>query len=188
MSRWHRHWIETEDHQLQFYWGVKRVEWIAKKLERSPWGVVHRARALNLGPFERGNISMRRFAEISGFAQAAILRAARRAGIALHRATPGTTLTPRPHRRWAITDDQQEALIEELFRSSSTHVYADDVGAARSTKGKWGVGKKPKECLRCGTSERPHCARGLCTSCYNRPFKQKARMLQAKGTASNKEP
>lgn len=162
-------WLKTEDHQLQFYWGVKRVEWIANRLDRTPWGVVHRASALKLGPFENETISMRRFETLSGYNASQIRKAAHRAGLLLHRATPGSPVRSRPKRLYAITEEQQEVLLKELLATTtrSSHVYADKPGDRRTTKGKWGVGKKPLQCVRCGRSSRPHCAKGMCASCYN---------------------
>lgn len=188
-NRRNRRWLETEDHQLQFFWGAKRVEWIAKRLGRTPWGVVHRASALKLGPFEREAISMKRFVELSGYSPSQVKKAARRAGLTLHRATPGSPARSRPKRLFAITEEQQEILLKELLSATSTHLYEDRPGDLRTTKGKWGVGKKPPACVRCGTSSRPHCSKGMCASCYNGILKkQKRAMLKAAAPDLNKEP
>jgi hypothetical protein len=166
-------WTEEEDHLLHFYWGARAVPWIANKLKRSAWSVTRRALELDLGPFERGTLSMKQFCERSGFLQHQVLRVARSLNMIIRRAQPGSPLAPRPKRRYAIDDDQQEALLEGLLKvtEKSSHVYRDKPGDARSTKGKWGVGKKPPACLRCATNERPHCSLGLCSSCYNRRYK-----------------
>lgn len=172
-----RPWKKEEDHLLEFFWGSHKIHWIAKRLQRTPWAVTHRALDLKLGPFERGTISMKQFCERSGFLQHQVIRAARKIGTKLHRAQPGSPINPRPQRRYAIDDDQQEALLAELLRltKKSSHVYKDGIGDKRSTKGRWGVGKKPVRCNRCGTKDRPHFSGGLCASCYNRRYKKRQR-------------
>lgn len=175
-SEHRRPWSVTDQDKLMFWWGTFKLSTIAARLNRTPWAVTQQALKLKLGAFERGNISMRKFSELSGYNRSQILKAAKRAGIKLHRATPGAPVRSRPRRLYAITDDQQEALLKELLSSSSTHVYIDKIGDARTTKGRWGVGKKPAACLRCGTSSRPHVSKGLCASCYNGISKRNKKM------------
>lgn len=169
-----RPWTKDEDHVLEFFWGSHTVHWIASKLKRTPWAVTHRALDLKLGPFERGMVSMRQFCERSGFLQHQVILAAKKLNIIIHRAKPGSPIKSRPQRRYSIDDDQQEVLLAELLRltKKSSHIYRDKPGDARSTKGAWGVGKKPPACTRCGTADRPHTSRGLCASCYNRRYKK----------------
>lgn len=173
-----RPWSDIDKDRLQFWWGVFKVATIAKRLDRTPWGVARMATQLKLGPFANETVSMAKFASYSGFKDTQILKAADRLGIVLQRITPGTPLRSRPQRNYAITEAQQQVLLEELLKAteSSTHIYADRPGDKRSTKGRWGVGKKPARCLRCGTNERPHCSKGLCASCYNGTHKRKKAM------------
>lgn len=170
-----RPWTKEEDHLLEFFWGSHNVTWIAKRIKRTPWSITHRALDLKLGPFERGTISMRKFCQRSGFLQHQVLRAARHLNIHVFRATPGSPIKSRPQRRYAIDDDQQELLLSKLLELTrvSSHVYEDKLGAPRTTKGRWGVGKKPAACTVCGTAERPHFAKDKCASCYNRKYKKR---------------
>jgi hypothetical protein len=174
-TRIKRRWSRAEDNQLIFLWGSHPVAAIAAKLKRTPWGVTHRASALGLGPFQQESASMVKFCELSGFTAGQVKKMASRLGLCLHRTGIGSPVPGSPRRAFAISEEQQEQLLPALLQaaSRSSHIYLDRSQDSRSTKGRWGVGKKPPECLSCGKNHTPHFARGQCASCYNKKYKKR---------------
>lgn len=161
-----KHWTDEDDHILRAMWSAYTVETIAKRLGRTPKGVICHAQALDLGAPSRGSWTMQALVAHLGYCDRAIKNAARRAGVALDRRAFTTTLLANGHHarratRFALDDDEVELIISELQAAPHSRVFASLVG-------EWGTGRKPAACLDCGTSERPHFARGLCRRCYSR--------------------
>jgi hypothetical protein len=159
-----KHWTPDEDQRLMSWWGAFTVETIAIRLDRSPKGVIDRAKALDLGAPSRGLWSMNALVAHLGYCDRAIKTAARRAGVSLVRRAITTTLGRDGHHakrstRFALDDDEVAAILTELLASPFDRVMA-------SRRGEWGTGRKPAACRGCGTSDRPHFARGLCRRCY----------------------
>lgn len=170
-----RRWKPAEDNQLIFMWGANPIAAIAAKLKRTPWGVAHRATALGLGPFQQESVSLNKFCELSGFHPSQVKKMAKRLSLHLMRADPSSPEASSPRRLFAISEEQQELLLPALLKAAarSSHVYADRPGDDRTTKGAWGVGKKPPCCMSCGKNHTPHFARGKCASCYNKKYKKR---------------
>jgi hypothetical protein len=161
-----KHWTEDEDHRLMSWWGAYTVETIAKRLGRTPKGVIDRAKLLGLGAPSRGTWTMQALVAHLGYCDRAIKTAAKRAGVSMDRRAFTTTLGPDGHHarratRYSLDDDEVDRIIAELQAAPRSRVLA-------SLAGEWGVGRKPAACLDCGTDERPHFARGLCRRCYSR--------------------
>lgn len=158
-------WEAEEERILRGWWGIRSVKWLGRKLGRSPRAITARARKLGLGSPRSAvdGMSLRGFAKHSGFSEGKILNAAEHLGIHL-RKSPAARLRKRSGKAhpiltahvYSIDPDQRAALLEYLLEAPTF------IGRSRE----WGTGKKPRSCLRCHGTERPHKARGLCGRCY----------------------
>lgn len=175
-NRHRRVWTKNEDHELQFYWGERSLTWLAEHFQRTEWGVSQHARALGLGPASRGtdSVSMRELERRSGFSVPKILQAAEALKLRLWRIETSDPAHRSPKRAYAINEDQVERLIEYML--ANPLIYSNAPNAQRTTKGLWGVGKKPLVCASCGRNDRPHCAKDKCKICYNAGFKKRGMM------------
>lgn len=168
-----KHWSETDDDYLQYYWGEQSVVAIAAHLKRTPWSVLIRgAKHLKLGPMYRGSWSLRALAKHSGFSIEKVNSAIKKLGMVVRRSHAGVEALKgkKRSRRRALTDDQVDTLINYMLEHPQ--IYGDEPGAKRTTNGAWGVGTKPPSCVKCGGTDRPHEARGLCTRCYMAPYRK----------------
>jgi len=170
-----RHWTETEDKKLFIEWSNLSVFAIAKKLQRTPWGIAQRARALKLGPFSHGNgISMREFERYSGFSSMKIKAAVKALGLQLPRIIPSDPAHKSPLRRFMIDEDHQDALLKHML--DNPLYFMNEPGAGKTTKGVWGIGRKAPRCKICKRNDIPHFAKDKCKRCYQIKYtKQKAR-------------
>lgn len=166
-------WTHEENEYLQYNWGEKPLIIMARKLGRTPWAVlVHGSRNLKLGTMHRGTWSLRMLSDHSGFSVEKIKNAIEKLGIVVRRSHTGAQALKgrKRSRRRALTEDQAEALIDYML--DNPQIYRDEPGAKRTTRGVWGVGSKPAYCVKCGTTEKPHEAKGFCTSCYQARFRR----------------
>lgn len=139
------------------------MEAIAKRLERTPAGVILRARVLDLGVPGRGLIGLKALAKRLGYDAKAVIRAAKRAGVPLsYRRLPTTNIRSGKPRgvNYGFEDDDVDAIVAELRSSPNPNIITT------TRHGEWGTGTKPPACLDCGRSDRKHSARGLCGACY----------------------
>lgn len=166
-----RPWTFKERVYLEFYWGLYSLERLARDLGRTTWGIAEQAVKLKLGPFSKNHLSINEFSRISGFSNTKIMRTARHLGMQLARVRLSTPMQPRKKRRYALTEKQQQRLLEVML--AREYIYEDLPGNARTTQGRWGVGKKPERCVKCGQNEKSHYAKGMCRICYNAGFKKK---------------
>lgn len=172
-DRHRKDWTTEEDDKLTMWWGLWTLTKISQKLARTPWGVSCRARHLGLGSPARSTWSIRSVAKYSGFSEEKINHAIEKLGISVHRAKTGNPRGPRD--RWsraALDDETVDTVIDYMLKNA--YIWTDAPGMARSTKGAWGVGKKPPQCVKCGRSDRPHMARGECRACYMGKFRREA--------------
>lgn len=165
-------WTEHEDRVLQFHWGSKTLPVLSTMLHRSRWAVHSRARTLKLGAASRGTWSLRRVARYSGFSENKVVQALSKLGI-----HGGWAINGAPqrhgrarHKQRALNDEHVDLIVQ--FMLDTPYIYTDAPGKQRTTSGVWGVGKKPAACVVCGRSDRPHEARGHCTTCYQRLFRK----------------
>lgn len=167
-----RRWTVADDDKLQFWWGYFSLRTIAMRLDRTPWAIAQRARMLKLGPFSKGLgvSSMRAFERFSGFSILKIRAAAQALSITINRMQVSDPAHGRPKRQFAITEDQQAALLKHMLEHPL--YYKNLPGAGKTTKGVWGIGRKPSACVRCGRNDRPHFAKGKCNSCYSAKYKK----------------
>jgi biotin operon repressor len=167
-----RRWTKDEDRAIEWNWGSLSVFDIAKKLGRTPHAIQQRAqKVLEMGPASRGTWSVRALSRHSGFSEAKVENAIQKLGMHV---TWALRTDPRNKnkkiKRRAITEEQAEDLIQYMLEQP--YVWTDAPGASRSTKGAWGVGKKPACCVKCGSAERRHVAKGLCLRCYQGKFRR----------------
>ncbi len=172
-------WTTDEDLSLEFQWGEKRLERIARNLSRTPSAVLNRARQMGLGSHRQGTKTLKGMAERSGYAVSTLKLAAERAGVILRRNVQPDPRWARPTSNswYAISYDQEEAIlaaIREVFDGDRARYHP-------SRKGEWGGRArgldKPPACLECGTSERPHYSKGLCARCYDRARRARKRAI-----------
>ncbi len=166
MKHWTTEGPDSDEGRLRNWWGVYTPTTIAARLQRTPSGVINKAKTLGLGAPGRGLWTMQTLVAKLGYCDRAIKNAAIRAGIPLvSRRQPTTTLLPDgTHARtswwWGFDDDDMDAIVVELNGTPSGRVMS-------SRSGEWGTGRKSIACLACGTHERPHFARGMCRRCYS---------------------
>lgn len=168
-------WTAAEDDRLSFWWGSVSAATIGKRLGRTPGAVISRGcKVLKLGPPRRGWLSMVDIERRSGFSRKQIIRAAKRARVQLRRQPDYHGNMRRVSKKWknyAISHEAAERIIAELLKRPSVRHH-------ESMRGEWGGPRKPDTCRDCETTDRPHCARGLCTNCYERRRRGKRRKGQ----------
>ena len=173
-SRHRRVWTDEEDHKLMFFWGAISLPSSATKLDRTAWAVAQRARALQLGPFSRGDgLSMRAFCRYSGFSDMKVWAAVEALGLLLRRMPTSDPEHRSPRRAYLISEEQQEKLLEHMLEHEV--YFKNKPGSGKTEKGVWGIGKKPEACLDCHRADKPHFAKGKCKYCYSRPYKEMTR-------------
>lgn len=170
VSRSGTRWTQEEDDQLAHWWTHLSAKKIGELIGRSEQAVINRGRVLGLGSPRGEYLSLSELERTSGYAQSTIKLAAQRLGITLRR-QPVYQKAWRPKkggrrkhnygRNYAIPREQADAVLAELAR------VPDGKRRQLTYRGEWG-GPKPDKCLGCGTSERPHCAKGLCARCYRK--------------------
>lgn len=168
-------WTPEEEKFLQWNWGVISPFDIAKKLGRTPWGVAqHATKILDLGAASRGTWSIKAVARYSGFDEAKVWHAIEKLGLNIAYAirTDPRRGTKRKTKKRALTDEQVDEVIKYMMEHPI--IFSDAPGKQRTTAGVWGIGTKPPQCTKCGTTERPHVAKGLCTRCYQGKFRREA--------------
>lgn len=169
-SRHNLPWTEKELACLHFHWGALPLPEIAKRLNRTPLGVEKKARDIGLGIPRQGLMTLREFEKHSGFSIPKIRAAMRILGIRAMRRYSACVGAQRSS-AYALTEEERERLL--AFMLKTPHAFRNMRGSGKTEAGVWGVGRKPHACLRCGTHERPHCAKGLCKPCYSSENKAK---------------
>jgi hypothetical protein len=112
---------------------------------------------------------LQQFAKLSGFSPGKITASAAALGLKLrgaHRSSTRRKKSGRSH-KLAISEEQQEELLTYMLARPKVWKTTGE----RTAGGVWGVGKKPSACRTCGRNEKPHYARGLCQSCYQKELK-----------------
>lgn len=164
-----RRWTEKDDAYLEFNWGALSPSVIAKELGRTHSAVYQKARDRGLGPAHRGTMTIGEFAEYSGYSVSKIKHALSAMGRNIQHAWRSTPGGGRGKSRYTTIDiELQEELLSFLLSQPTCRIYDDAPGSPRTTRGKWGVGRKPPVCVVCGTADHPHYARGKCVKCYER--------------------
>lgn len=170
-ERHEQRWTDHEKDLLSFWWGTFSLHTIAKRLRRTTWGVSQMAKALKLGPFSKGTISMEHFEKLSGFSRPKIHATAKALGLRLDRVVKSEPRPARKARPFAITEDQQEVLLEHMLKNPIFHT--NKPGNRKTTQGAWGVGWKPAACEGCNRNDIPHYAKGRCSTCHRRLLRNK---------------
>jgi hypothetical protein len=179
-------WEPHQDEFLQHYWGKRPIDWIAATMKRTLWAVYRRAAHLKLGAFHKDRMTLTKFSQLSGFGIVQICTAASRLGVRLFKYGSSLPSVESPN-TYALSPELQASLMEFLMDQTkdSSFVHANRPGAQRTTRGMWGVGRKPASCLHCERSDKPHFATGLCQSCYNKPYKGTRRRALPDFTTDN---
>jgi hypothetical protein len=167
-----RPWTEEQDRQLAFDWGVFSLDTIARRHGRTPMAIVQRAKKLSLGAPSRGTLTVCGLAEATGYGRSQIRSAARALGIVIGKRTSAYVAKHRNRRYTSIDEEDVERIIAFLgSRPDGARIRAE-------VKGAWGGpgrgGPKPEGCVSCGTSERPHYAKGMCGRCYDKRRKNRS--------------
>lgn len=168
-KRANRHWTPAEKKMLALLWGTMSVVPLSKKLGRSVDSIVNRARQMGLGSPSRGTKPLNQLCRESGYHPKQIRYALKNLGMALqYKFDTRHPKEPRVYRQYAITFDQEEAILAYLAKHpDGSPVYCNAPGY-RTKEGQWGVGKKPPACLDCKRTDRPHRGHGLCGTCHTR--------------------
>ena len=171
-----RRWTHIEDVRLELLWCETDIVDIAKQLRRSVCAVRHRSRYLKL-PTRSVYLTLREAARSTGYAITTIQLALHELKIR-RRPKPRVSCwranrVGRRSRDYGISEDELERVVvwlkaQPTWRAARTH-------SKRVAVGCWGIGTKPEQCIRCGTADRPHRARGMCTRCLQRFYEQRRR-------------
>jgi hypothetical protein len=170
----HRLWTRGETNRLIIHWGTKDLVALAQMLGRTPQAITERAKKLHLGTQNRGTKTMQQIRRESGYELSRLWAAVDILGLVIHR---GLRMDPRQTKathRFAVSEEQEAAILQFLGTQLDGRRLFSYRGT-RTQNGVWGVGLKPPACLSCGTSARPHCARGCCANCYARQRKRAKR-------------
>lgn len=175
-----RRWSAQETERLRHLWVAQPPDRLASLLGRSEDSVVCKARSMGLGNSEARLKTLRAIERETGYSYERLRSALRKlwpgGGIKAVRLSTYKRLsmesTKRSPWRWALDEIQEQRLLEFLkARPDGEPIFRDLKGAGRTTKGVWGVGRKPKECRVCASDLKPHYAKGLCGPCYQSAFK-----------------
>jgi hypothetical protein len=160
-------WTAADNQTLAQLWGRKSIDAIAKELGRSVCAIQARAIRLRLGPASRGLMTMKEFMEQTGYCRRRVLNAAVRLNIRFRRLfrTSARKRKKNTPRRIIISTEQQVRLLEFLAKVPDGEKLFSGKGTM-SPAAEWGTGRKPPACLGCQSTNKPHCARGRCASCY----------------------
>lgn len=186
-------WTPQECRRVVLWWGWVDIATIARRLHRTPRAVQHLGQRLQLGHV-RETETLQQFTARTGYTDKQVLKAVAALGIVLRRKARVSVRRNDGRRRRvnvgargqgaarAITEEQGAAIVEWL-REQTRHCWRLQSGG-KVREGVWGVGRKPKCCRKCGTTERPHAAKGMCGQCYDRTrqstpeAKERARLRQ----------
>lgn len=162
-----RKWSEEDRALLRKLWGRRDLLTIARRLGRTPEAVTAMARRQRLGvPWHTFGKTLGELEREHGFKRSKILSAMKKLGMELRPHRSRTDIRFKRKTRQLVRKADIPVLLETLEKAP--RIYTDVTGHGRSTKGVWGVGKKPACCTTCGTTERPHYAKGRCQRCYDR--------------------
>lgn len=167
------YWTQEEITHLQFHWGYRSIAKLSQDLSRGVHAITRKAQDLKLGPPSKRGMSINAFSRYSGFSITKIKKAAEFLGEPLRRSWSGDASRGNKGKtvRYLIELELQERLLEVMLEHE--YIWLNRRGDSKSTRGAWGVGRKPPCCAACGTDERPHYAKGKCRSCYNKKYKKK---------------
>lgn len=156
-------WTPDDDRALAIAWPSGGPRAAAEALGRSVASCALRARALGLPPPAPGCLSLRAFANASGYTYERCARAAVTLGIRLLEAPLASGgRTPGASRR-VVSPADQERLVAYLTGPQPKRRGCPP--GPQTPRWQWGTGKKPPACVRCGRTDRPHRARGHCQTC-----------------------
>ena len=168
----HCRWSREEEERLRMLWPEYSLHSIACRMGRTMRAISVRAFQLELGNPDENTQTMRAFLRATGYSIARVFAAAIRLGIEFRRSRRQDPRQRSQTVRWAITDEQGEKILRFLAGvPDGKRLYTNR--ALRSDRGVWDVGIKPPCCRECGTTARPHRAKGRCASCYVRRFRER---------------
>ncbi len=165
-------WTPKEDKRMLIRWGVDDLVVIATLLGRTPYGVAHRARVLGLATPNRGTFTLNHIMRVSGHSYSRARSVLRLLHIAPPRAMRMRLEQPERLDQCAFDEEQVDRVLAKLREIPDGELLYRP-GKRLSKAGAWGVGRKPKACLRCGSDERPHFARGLDKRCYQAGLRER---------------
>lgn len=184
--RANKRWTPNEEKILLINWGSMSISNIAKKLERSIDSVVCRSHYMKLGSPSRGTKSMKQFCQETGYYNRQVEYAATNLGITLsYRISTKNKHGKVAYRQYAISYDQEQALIKYLTnKPDGERLYCNKPGH-RTKKGVWGIGNKPESCVSCKRNDKIHRARGMCGACYKRHMDKMKASINGRDSTEN---
>lgn len=161
-----RIWTPDEVELLRTKWGKVDLSSIANNLGRTPVAVQEKAKRLKIGsPIAAHGKTVFQIHRDTAWSRSKI-RAALHA-LALERKHVRLRSAANQRKREVKIVKHQDIKRATQLMEATPKIFRNAKGAGRSTRGKWGVGKKPDCCRGCSTAERPHFAKGLCRRCYD---------------------
>jgi hypothetical protein len=162
-------WGRPDDERLTELWGVVSIEKIANELGRTPCSIAKRALRNRLGPALANVITLRQLELETGYNRTRLRGAAARLKIRLRRSKRMSEKAPRvksgKYRRIIVTTEQREAIIAYLATvPDGRHIWSNT--KKKTSRDAWGTGGKPAACAKCGKTDKPHKAKGVCVRCY----------------------
>lgn len=161
-------WSAADDRKLSFHWGTTPLGKIEKLLGRTRIALIRRAAHLQLGGLRRGQKSLAKLCESTGYSRHTVLTVIANLGMRLRRIDRGDRPYTKASPRAIAVTEAQEARIIAYLREHRDFKRHFPPGSKKSNAGLWGVGLKPAQCHRCTRADKPHFAKGLCKPCYNR--------------------
>lgn len=176
-----RSWSEEDVVELRRLWGGRDLLTIARRLGRTPNAVAMKAKKLKLGlPHRVTGPTIGELVRESGWSRNKLVAAIADLGIELKEVQSRSDPRAKRGRRKVVPLKDVSRLLEHV--EERPRIFRDAPGSGRTTRGAWGVGKKPAKCLGCGTTKRPHYAKGRCGRCYDRGI-QRARLRRGADVA-----
>lgn len=171
MLRANKRWSEEDKNFLIYNWGHSSIQYIAEKLGRSMGAVAEKAFVLRLGKAWKDVYSLSEVSRITGYTKPVVKRIMAELGITKRQWRGNYVCQARPQTKaYVIPQESLDRIIE----------YCKNLDGVSSVnqihEGVWGqvsnLVAKPKSCRACGTTERPHVARGLCKRCHWRAWRK----------------
>lgn len=167
MQRHNQPWTDNEIQTLTWTWAVEPVNVIAKRLGRSEIAIIRKAAGLKLGGLRRGTKSMNQLVKETGYSESTLHQVIKNIGSKVSRFRRGDRKYKTDVRHITIDQEQEERIIAYL-RENRHRPRIPRLDSLKTPPDMWGTGIKPPACTGCGTTKRPHFAKGQCKVCYNK--------------------
>lgn len=160
MSRGRR-WTKEEIRFLKRHLGREPVDWIAKRLRRTPNAIWCKANDIGISPSDFSHALVDIIRD-TGYNWKQILKAKKELKQKWKRRKK------KKGSRYYITEDQKQELLRHLAKPGPKY---PSQGPTKSDI--WSPSLHIHRCLHCGTNEKPHHSLGLCETCFRKLLAKK---------------